>query len=61
MLILSHKENEKIYIGEDIVITVLKIQVNKVKLGILAPPHVTILRDDIYNRIHNQEAKLIVD
>ena len=47
MLILTRKWNERIFIGEDIVLVVLGIENNRVKLGIEAPSNVTILREEI--------------
>jgi carbon storage regulator len=47
MLVLSRKEQEKIYIGKDICITVIDIQGNyRVRLGIEAPIDIAITRDD---------------
>lgn len=49
MLILARKLNEKILIGDDIVLVVLSVESNRVKLGIDAPADVTILREEIAN------------
>lgn len=46
MLVLTRKKDEKLLIGDDTTITVIKIQRNKVLLGIDAPKNVSILRDD---------------
>ena len=58
MLVLSRKQNEKIRIGSDIVITVLGVSENQVKLGIEAPADVKILREEIFENIkkHTVEA-----
>ncbi len=47
MLVLTRKFQEKICIGDDIVITVVRIAGNSVRLGIEAPTGVRILRDEI--------------
>lgn len=47
MLILTRKTNERIFIGEDVVLVVLGIENNRVKLGIDAPSEVSILREEI--------------
>lgn len=47
MLILTRRANEKIFIGEDIVLVVLGIENNRVKLGLQAPNEVPILREEI--------------
>ena len=47
MLILSRKVDERIRIGDDIWLTVVKIQGDKVRIGIEADPRVRILRDEL--------------
>lgn len=47
MLVLSRKLNEKIVIDGEIVITVVKIDRNQVRLGIEAPGHVPVYREEI--------------
>lgn len=47
MLVLSRKVNGRIRIGDDVVLTVVKIQGNKVRLGFEAPPHVKVVRDEL--------------
>ena len=47
MLVLSRKPNESIIVGDDIRIVVLEVRGHRIKLGIEAPSHVTIFRDDV--------------
>jgi carbon storage regulator len=47
MLVLSRKVGSSIRIGNDIVLTVVKIDRNQVRLGIEAPLNVTILRQEL--------------
>lgn len=47
LLILTRRCNERIFIGDDIVLSVLSIEGNRVKLGIDAPKDVSILREEI--------------
>lgn len=49
MLILTRKANERIFIGDDVVLVVLGVENNRVKLGIEAPSDITILREEIVN------------
>ncbi len=47
MLVLSRKENERIRLGDQIVVTVVRVAGDKVRLGIQAPPHILVLRDEL--------------
>jgi carbon storage regulator len=47
MLVLSRKLGEKIFIGENICITVVDIDRGKVRLGIEAPRDVPIFRQEL--------------
>ena len=54
MLCLSRKINERIIIGDDIVITVVAIRGDKVRLGIDAPDAVPVHREETYCKILNE-------
>jgi carbon storage regulator len=47
MLVLSRKLGEKIWIGENVVVTVVQIDNNRVRLGIEAPRSVPIWRSEL--------------
>jgi carbon storage regulator len=47
MLVLSRKDTERIFIGDAIVVTVVKIQGGVVRLGIEAPPEISIAREEL--------------
>ena len=47
MLVLSRKLGEKIYIGENICITVVDIDRGKIRLGIEAPRDIPIYRQEL--------------
>jgi carbon storage regulator len=47
MLVLSRKLNEKIIVDGNIIITVVKIDRNQVRLGIEAPGHIPVYREEI--------------
>lgn len=57
MLVLSRKINESIVIADNIRIKVLDVKGDKVKIGVLAPEDVTVLRDELYTRIAQQNVK----
>lgn len=54
MLVLSRKPQEKIHIGDDIVITVVSLANGKVRLGIEAPRDVAVHRSELL--AHLQQA-----
>ena len=47
MLVLSRKINETIRVGDDIKVTLLGIEGDKIKLGIDAPKDVRIFREEL--------------
>lgn len=47
MLVLSRKRFQSIQIGDDIKVTIVKIDGNQVRIGIEAPQGVTILRSEL--------------
>jgi carbon storage regulator len=47
MLVLSRKPGEKIHVGSGITITVVRIQGNRVRLGIDAPADVPLVRAEL--------------
>ncbi len=44
MLILTRKESERIYLGDDIVLTIVRVGSDKVRIGVEAPSDVRVLR-----------------
>jgi len=47
MLVLTRKQNEKIVIGDEITITIVRAKGKSVRLGIEAPPHIRVLRGEV--------------
>ncbi len=47
MLVLSRKLGEKIFVGENVVITVVDIDRGKVRLGVEAPRDVPVFREEL--------------
>lgn len=50
MLVLTRKVSQRIQIGEDITITVVKIDGNKVRIGIEAPHGVSVMREELLDQ-----------
>ena len=48
MLVVTRKKDEKLIIGNEIEIQVLRIGRDNVRLGIKAPAHISIYRNEIY-------------
>ena len=55
MLILTRKDNESLFIGDDIKITVLGVKGNQVRIGIDAPKDIDVHREEVYRRIESEE------
>ncbi|HGN2666784.1 carbon storage regulator CsrA [Pseudomonas sp. GD03903] len=51
MLSLTRSVGKTIRIGDDIEIVILRVRGNQVRVGISAPPHITVHRDEVYRRI----------
>ncbi len=51
MLVLSRKLNQEIRIGENIVVRVVGIKGNQVRLGIVAPADVPLVREEILTKV----------
>lgn len=51
MLVLTRKLGESIVIGNNVRVTVLEMQGKQIRLGIEAPPEVSVHRGEVYERI----------
>jgi carbon storage regulator len=47
MLVLSRREQERIRLGDSIVVTILRVSGERVRIGIEAPPEVAVVRDEL--------------
>ena len=53
MLVLTRRIGERLRIGNDIELVVLEVHGRDVRLGVTAPPGVSIHREEIYRRIQD--------
>ncbi|KAA8785576.1 carbon storage regulator [Paenibacillus sp. 4624] len=53
MLVLSRKKGESIVIQDQIEVTVLAVEGDTVRIGISAPKHIDIFRQEIYAAIQD--------
>ena len=54
MLILTRRIGETLMIGEDVTVTVLGVKGTQVRVGIKAPKHVAVHREEIYQRMKSE-------
>ena len=53
-MILTRRTGETVMVGDDITITVLGVKGNQVRVGINAPRDVPVHREEIYERIKQE-------
>ncbi len=58
MLVLSRKRGETIVIGNGIAVTVLAVDGDRVKLGIVAPAEVPVHREEVHRKIGTSSLRL---
>jgi carbon storage regulator len=54
MLVLTRKPGESLRIGEEVKITIIDIDGSNIKIGIDAPRSVSIYREEVYQRIKEE-------
>ena len=57
MLVLTRKVGEQINIGDEIVVRVIEVNRGNVKIGIDAPASVSIYRQEVYEKIQEQNVQ----
>ena len=50
MLVLTRRINERIIIGDDIIVTVLEVHGDQVRIGIDAPRDIKVFREEVLKR-----------
>jgi carbon storage regulator len=56
MLVLSRKVGERVWIGDNISITVVKITGGGVRIGIEAPTELPVVREELKRRMESEQA-----
>lgn len=56
MLILTRRVGETLMIGDNVTVTVLRVKGNQVRLGVNAPKDVSVHREEIFERIQQEDA-----
>lgn len=58
MLVLTRRPGESVMIGDDVVVTVLEVRGDVIRIGIRAPRHVQVHREEVYRELQtaNREA-----
>lgn len=54
MLVLTRKKGERICIGEGVVITVVDIDIGRVRIGVEAPRDIPVNREEVWKAIQQQ-------
>ncbi len=54
MLVLSRKVGDRIHIGPDVAITIVKLSGGTVRIGVEAPPQMAIVRDELKEDIERE-------
>jgi carbon storage regulator len=57
LLILTRKIGEGIILGDDIRISIMEIRGKQIRIGIEAPANVVVLREEIYQRIQEENLR----
>ncbi|MCH2122386.1 MAG: carbon storage regulator CsrA [Pirellulaceae bacterium] len=57
MLVLSRKVGERILIGPDIAVTVVRVTGGGVRLGIEAPPELPVVREELAQAIQDEQGR----
>jgi carbon storage regulator len=61
VLVLSRKVDERIVIGDNVVITVVDVRGNKVRLGIEAPTDIPVHRQEVFDAIRREQTPAPTD
>lgn len=53
MLVLTRKGNQRIIIGNDVIVEILELKGKQVRVGITAPKTIPVHREEVFLRVKN--------
>lgn len=59
MLVLTRRAGESIVIGNEVTVTVLEVRGDQIRLGIDAPRHVEIHREEVYVQVQEENRSAV--
>jgi len=59
MLVLTRKPGESIVIDNDIVVTVVEVRGGQVRIGIQAPRHVQVHREEVFEQVRQENVAAV--
>ncbi|MBU3111762.1 carbon storage regulator CsrA [Clostridium lacusfryxellense] len=60
MLVISRKKGESLLIGDDVEITIIKVENGSVKIAINAPKEIGILRKELYVEVTDENQRAVI-
>ena len=57
MLVLGRRAGESVIIGDEIIVTILAVDGEKIKVGIQAPSDTRILRQELYDSVKEENLR----
>ncbi|MCR4399677.1 MAG: carbon storage regulator CsrA [Syntrophomonadaceae bacterium] len=60
MLVLTRKTDEAILLGDDIRITIVEIQGDRVRIGIEAPRSLPVYREEVYRAVREENRRAVL-
>ena len=57
LLILTRRVNESLIVGDQVTVTVVAVKGNQVRLGVNAPRDIAVHREEVYERLKNEDAQ----
>src|SRR3954454_7819017 len=61
MLVLTRRPNQSIMIGDDIVLTVLEVKGDQIRVGITAPRHVQVFREEVLEALQEANRSAVLE